>query len=245
MSNQQICSRCGCTSFHYNRHRIRMECDSCGAPLIDPQQQQEEMAFDRAYARAMEHLAVGNWDQAYELLKPLPDQHPTDRRLYLGILRCATKDFEDWDVKKERDRAAAEEAWDKLVRLRGETPAMRSYVEQKREEKRQELIQRRDRMLSLVVTAIALGLVGLVSMGVAVSRGGNEPCFAGVCFILMCALLYIASIDQPLELLSELREPEPEKLINPFRTGKRHAGDAKKAEEAAKTGTEAAHKASG
>ena len=33
----QICPRCGCRSFHYNRSRMRVECDACGHALTDPQ----------------------------------------------------------------------------------------------------------------------------------------------------------------------------------------------------------------
>lgn len=39
----QICPRCGCRSFHYNRSRMRVECDACGHALTDPQELQLQL----------------------------------------------------------------------------------------------------------------------------------------------------------------------------------------------------------
>lgn len=75
----RICSRCGCSSFHYNRSRMRMECDSCGTPVYDPQQEQQLMQYDRTYSQAMSHLASGNWEQTIALLRPLMSQYPTEK----------------------------------------------------------------------------------------------------------------------------------------------------------------------
>ena len=41
----QICPRCGCRSFHYNRSRMRVECDACGHALTDPQELQLQRPF--------------------------------------------------------------------------------------------------------------------------------------------------------------------------------------------------------
>ena len=59
-----------------------MECDLCGAPLRDPQQDQQLMQYDRTYSQAVGHLTAGNWSQAIDLLKPLLEQYPTEKRLY-------------------------------------------------------------------------------------------------------------------------------------------------------------------
>lgn len=82
-----ICSRCGCSSFHYNRSRMRMECDSCGTPLCDPQLDQQLMRYDRTYSQAMSHLVVGNWEQTIGLLKPLISQYPAEKNCTLPFYR--------------------------------------------------------------------------------------------------------------------------------------------------------------
>ena len=70
----RVCSRCGCSSFHYNRSNMRMKCDLCGHPVYDPQQDQQLMQYDRTYSQAMSHLAAGNWEQTIVLLRPLMSQ---------------------------------------------------------------------------------------------------------------------------------------------------------------------------
>ena len=52
----RVCSRCGCASFHYDRSRMRMACDLCGAALSDPQQDQQRMQHDRTCFQAANHL---------------------------------------------------------------------------------------------------------------------------------------------------------------------------------------------
>ncbi len=81
----QICPRCGCRSFHYNRSRMRVECDACGHALTDPQELQLQRQDDRNFQQACEHLRAGNWQQAAGLL-PLMERRPVDRRLYLAAL---------------------------------------------------------------------------------------------------------------------------------------------------------------
>ena len=103
-----------------------MECDSCGHPVQDPQQDQQLMQYDRTYSQAMSHLTVGNWEQTIGLLRPLMSQYPTEKRLYLAVLRAATQDFMDIDMENAVNRATASEAWDKLIRLNGVTGEMLS-----------------------------------------------------------------------------------------------------------------------
>lgn len=55
----RVCSRCGCSSFHYNRSKMRMACDLCGTPVYDPQQDQQLMQYDRTYSQAMSQLMAG------------------------------------------------------------------------------------------------------------------------------------------------------------------------------------------
>ena len=94
----QICPRCGCRSFHYNRSRMRVECDACGHALTDPQELQLQRQDDRNFQQACEHLRAGNWQQAAGLLLPLMERRPVDRRLYLAAFRAATKDYQDLEA---------------------------------------------------------------------------------------------------------------------------------------------------
>ena len=53
----QICPRCGCRSFHYNRSRMRVECDACGHALTDPQELQLlKHAASKKLLRVQPHL---------------------------------------------------------------------------------------------------------------------------------------------------------------------------------------------
>ena len=150
---ERICSRCGCSSFHYNRSRMRMECDSCGTPVYDPQQDQQLMQYDRTYSQAMSHLAAGNWEQTITLLRPLMSQYPTEKKLYLAVLRAATHDFEDIAMDNTANRSIASEAWDKLVRLNGVASEMLRYGRQRYEKHRGELNRQRTRILIWIFAA--------------------------------------------------------------------------------------------
>lgn len=146
----RVCSRCGCSSFHYNRSRMRMECDLCGTPVYDPQQDQQLMQYDRTYSQAMGHLDVGNWEQAIVLLRPLMSQYPTEKKLYLAVLRASTQDFGDIDMDNTANRAIASEGWDKLVRLNGITGEMIRYSRQRYEKYRGELNKQRTLILAWI-----------------------------------------------------------------------------------------------
>ena len=96
-------------------------------PVYDPQQDQQLMQYDRTYSQAMSHLAAGNWEQTIVLLRPLMSQYPTEKKLYLAVLRAATQDFGDIDMDNTANRTIASEAWNKLVRLNGVTSEMIEY----------------------------------------------------------------------------------------------------------------------
>ena len=154
-----ICSRCGCSSFHYNRSRMRMECDSCGHPVYDPQQDQQLMQYDRTYSQAMSHLAAGNWEQTIVLLRPLMSQYPTEKKLYLAVLRAATQNFGDIDMDNTTNRTIASEAWDKLVRLNGVSGEMIRYGSRRYEKHRDELNKQRARILASIFDAAICAII--------------------------------------------------------------------------------------
>lgn len=206
----RVCSRCGCSSFHYNRSRMRMECDSCGAPVQDPQQDQQLMQYDRTYSQAMSHLTAGNWEQTISLLKPLMSQYPTEKRLYLAVLRAATQDFRDIDMVNSANRATASEAWDKLIRLNGVTGEMLRYGRQRYEKHREELSKQRTKILAWIFAAASCSILAGILFG-------TECYFLAVlCTGGLAGCLYKAFSSRPVKVIKQLMSAVPNYQHNPF-----------------------------
>ena len=202
-----VCSRCGCSRFHYNHRRMRMECDSCGAPWYDAGQEQQRMQYDRTYAQAMGHLTAGNWDRALSMLKQLADSHPTEKRVYQAILQAATQNFQDFRMGNASRKAAARDAWDKLARLRGVSGEMLRYGRQRREEQNRQKGKMFRWLLAAAGCALLAGLcleAMCYSTATALSAG-----FAG-CLFRVYTL-------HPEQLLERWLNPAPEDKGNPFR----------------------------
>lgn len=206
----RICSRCGCSSFHYNRSRMRMECDSCGTPVHDPQQAQQLMQYDRTYSQAMSHLAAGNWEQTIALLRPLMSQYPTEKKLYLAVLRAATQDFRDIDMDNTANRSTASESWDKLVRLNGVTGEMIRYGRQRYEKHREELNRQRIRILEWIFVAAFCSIIAGVLIGA-------EYYFVAVlCSGGLVGCLYKVFSSHPVKVIKQLMSAVPNYQYNPF-----------------------------
>ena len=205
----RVCSRCGCSSFHYNRSRIRMECDSCGHPVYDPQQDQQLMQYDRTYSQAMSHLTAGNWEQTIGLLRPLMSQYPTEKRLYLAVLRAATQDFRDIDMRNTANRAIASEAWDKLIRLNGVTGEMLRYGRQRYEKHREELSKQRTKILAWIFAAASCSILAGILFG-------TECYFAAVLCTGLAGCLYKAFSSHPVKVVKQLMSAVPNYQHNPF-----------------------------
>lgn len=127
MSTQWQCSRCGCTSNHYNSQRMGLVCDQCGLLVDDHRLVEAQQALDRAVYAAEQHLRVGNWNEGMQLLRPLCSQYPCESRIYSLLIKAITKGYTDVIV---RDNAYSREAWnywDKLIRLQRVDQAMSQY----------------------------------------------------------------------------------------------------------------------
>lgn len=206
----RVCSRCGCSSFHYNRSRMRMECDSCGTPVQDPQQDQQLMQYDRTYSQAISHLTAGNWEQTIGILRPLMSQYPTEKRLYLAVLRAATQDFRDIDMRNTANRAIASEAWDKLIRLNGVTGEMLRYGRQRYEKHREELSKQRTKILAWIFAATSCSILAGILFG-------TECYFAAVlCMGGLVGCLYKAFSSHPVKVVKKLMSAVPNYQHNPF-----------------------------
>lgn len=206
----RVCSRCGCSSFHYNRSRMRMECDSCGTPVQDPQQDQQLMQYDRTYSQAMSHLTAGNWEQTIGLLRPLMSQYPTEKRLYLAVLRAATQDFRDIDMGNTANRATASEAWDKLIRLNGVTGEMLRYGRQRYEKHREELSKQRTKILAWIFAAASCSILAGILFG-------TECYFLAVlCTGGLVGCLYKTFSSRPVKVIKQLMSAVPNYQHNPF-----------------------------
>lgn len=207
---ERICNRCGCTSFHYNRSRMRPECDLCGTPLSDPQQDQQLMQYDRTYSQAMNHLAAGNWEQTIALLQPLLSEYPAEKRLYLAILRAATQDFIDIRMENTTARDTASVSWDKLLRLDGVTAEMLKYAKKKHENHREELDGQKNRILAWIFAASICSIIAGICFGV-----GNY--FIGiVCLGCLVGCLYKVSHSGPIKVIRQLMSAVPDYHNNPF-----------------------------
>ena len=206
----RVCTRCGCSSFHYNRSRMRMECDSCGTPVYDPQQVQQLMEYDRTYSRAMSHLTAGNWEQTIGLLRPLMSQYPTEKRLYLAVLRAATRDFTDIGMENMVNRATASEAWDKLIRLNGITGEMLRYGRRRYEKHREELSKQRTKILAWIFAAASCSILAGILFG-------TECYFLAVlCTGGLAGCLYKAFSSHPVKVVKQLMSAVPNYQHNPF-----------------------------
>lgn len=206
----RVCSRCGCSSFHYSRSEMRMLCDSCGTPAYDPQQDQQLMQYDRTYSQAMSHLAAGNWEQTIALLSPLMSQYPTEKKLYLAVLRAATQDFGDIDMDNTTNRTIASEAWDKLVRLNGVTGEMIRYGSRRYEKHREELNKQRARILAWIFAAAFCAIIAGILLGA-------ESCSVAVlCIGGLVGCLYKAFSSRPVKVIKQLMSAVPNYRHNPF-----------------------------
>ena len=206
----RVCSRCGCSSFHYNRSRMTMTCDLCGHPVQDPQQDQQLMQYDRTYFQAISHLTAGNWEQTIGLLRPLMNHYPTEKKLYLAVLRAATQDFRDIDMGNAANRATASETWDKLIRLNGVTGEMLRYGRQRYEKHREELSRQRSRILAWTFTAAFCSILA----------GGlyETECYfyAMLCTGGLLCCLYKVFNSHPVMVIKQLMSAVPNYQHNPF-----------------------------
>lgn len=189
---------------------MRMECDSCGTPVQDPQQDQQLMQYDRTYSQAMSHLTAGNWEQTIGLLRPLMSQYPTEKRLYLAVLRAATQDFRDIDMGNTANRDTASEAWDKLIRLNGVTGEMLRYGRQRYEKHREELSRQRTKILAWIFAAAFCSILAGILFG-------TECYFVAVlCTGGLAGCLYKVFSFHPVKVIKQLMSAIPNYQHNPF-----------------------------
>lgn len=206
----RMCPRCGGTSFHYNRTRMRMECSNCGTAINDTAQQEQQMQYDRTYSQAMGHLLAGNWDQTISILRPLLSQNPTDKNLYTAIVRAATEDFHDVDMNDSSRRSTASDAWNKLVRLGGVTPAMIRYSRKRYEKHVSELSRQRNRIIGWLITAS----MAFVFAGVAIDQYAEGTALFLIGLAVFC--LYKFFKKKPISVTKQLSAKQPNYNDNPF-----------------------------
>lgn len=206
----QVCSRCGGTSFHYNRVRMRRECSFCGTPISDMQEEQQLMMYDRSYAQAVGHLRAGNWNQTIDILLPFLNQYPTDQRIYIAVLRASTMDFQDLNMENSRMRSIASDTWNKLMRLNGITPEMIQYSRKRYEKHINELMHQRN----IILVWIFMMSILCVILGVAI----NQSELFGIIVSALCLIFCINRLvkEQPLSVISQLSGDSTDYKDNPF-----------------------------
>lgn len=208
---ERVCSRCGCTSFHYNRRLMQMVCDGCGHSVDNEQNSQQLMQFDRTYAQAMEHLHVGNWDQVINLLRPLLNQHPSEKKIYAALFRAATHDYEDIEMTDHNRVSIASDSWDKLVRLRAVTGEMRVYARKREGIQRAEIEKERARVARSILLAGLLSLLAWLFFFCSSDVLG----FTVVCLVVW--YIYKLITSDSLRKIRDFDKEVPDNRRNPFR----------------------------
>ena len=205
-----VCRSCGGTDFYYNPTRMRMICRSCMTPYTDPLQDQQLMQYDQTCSIAGEHLIAGNWQEVIRILRPLTNQHPTDKRLYKALLRAATMDYSDIDMDSEYNRSEASDAWNKLLRLNGIDNDMRAYSARRYQKHRKELLHKRNIFLAWLLG----GSAGALSAGILFS---SRHYFLFILALAVCGYcLYRSLISKPYQVFKRLLASRPNYNDNPF-----------------------------
>lgn len=160
MSTAWVCPRCGCNSNHFSSSKCSLVCDSCGTEVKTEVERQEELNFQRNMALARNHLKVGNWNEAKQIVKQYEHSRPADKQVYLYLLVATTKCFEDYLIDDSAACQEAEEYWDKLTRLGCVNSAMRNYADgraAKLKLMREEFIARKSLLITIstVLTILA------------------------------------------------------------------------------------------
>lgn len=203
------CPYCGCSSSHYNSSRIRMECDLCGYPVSEDVDAESRMRRDRTFLQIQKHLRVGNWQKVISLVRPLTEEDPTNKELYVFILRAATKDFSD-DMMDTSMRTIASDAWDKLERLNGITSQMRGYSNDCLKKKIDELENKKALLYIWVVAVVCCCFFGFCCFG-------SNDVFAGLLLIGIGFLIYKAKKpNYSFNLIKQIDDLQRKKGNNPF-----------------------------
>lgn len=131
MSNLWTCPQCGGHTNHFNRTVNGLVCDSCGMRVQSEAEREEDINFERSMVLARDHLRVGNWEEAKQLVMPFCESRPADKQLYLMLLVAVTKCFTDFLLNDYAKRKEAAGYWDKLERLGCVNSMMREYANQR------------------------------------------------------------------------------------------------------------------
>lgn len=207
----RICNRCGCSSFHYSPTRMQLECDACGAPVYDEQRVQQLMQFDRTYSQALEHIQVGNWDTAISLLRPLLNQFPSEKKLYVALLKASTNNFSNIEMNNASYCSIASNAWDKLLRLNFVSAEMMRYARKRYDKRIADLdIERKKLAKRIFIAAFLSVLAGLLFYSAAY--------FCGVvCVVCTIRFLYKLFTSDSFNIVRKASQTgQPDYRQNPF-----------------------------
>lgn len=209
------CNHCGSRieaySLHTSCNHTNLICPICRTTFTDPEDEKRRLALYQSYAKAMNHLHAGNFSTALSMLQPIAEELPEEERIYDSILRAATMDFENTELD-EAMRAAASEAWNKLLRLRNgrETPEMTEYRSRLYDVRMKEMISDRNFVLAFIFTA-AFALIG---NSIFLMLGN----FWGVVSMLLFFLfgMFFLIVSDPVSVIMKFRETQKQCTGNPF-----------------------------
>lgn len=200
---EKRCLLCGCASFHYNPRRMRMECSMCGHSLDNEQEQQRRQTYDRSLLEAEQHLRVGNYDTALSMYNSLKNQYPADSRIYQGIQRAATNDFQldVGDITAEKLPVLAD-SWDKLIRLNSMKGSIRRYG-YKIHARRVEKTQKKKNMCDCIMWLTVILFIITFILGM---MGQPEGVILGFMFFIYgCVRVYHMKPEETKQTLEKLK----------------------------------------
>lgn len=205
-----MCPQCGSLSSHYNRERMRYECDGCGTPVMEEWQEERQLRYHRTMFQAKDHLRAGNWRQVLSMLGPLAEQNPTDKRLYQMMIRAATQDYQDMRMKEMGIRSTASWAWEKLKRLHGLEERLIRYGQRSFQACMERLKKRRNHIL---IWCAIFGVCFLLFPYILNQDHVEEGMFL---LVLWGISIYRIITLQPLTLLQIWPTKPPAPTDNPF-----------------------------
>ena len=153
------CRMCGSRAYQFNPRSMRLACSECRSPISTAEEMKAKVQLEKTLAFAKQHLHVGNYSECRNLVLPLLDQYPADKRVYLMLLACSTKGYTDLHITDDEIRCEAAEYWDKLERLRCVNNAMIDYARRIRKRTNDETSKKRRKHIAALLCTCFLLLI--------------------------------------------------------------------------------------
>ncbi len=92
MNNQQVCTQCHSTSFHFDRRKHAIVCDMCGWVQNSTEQNNEQLLYDQQRQKAIAFVKAKDYNSALPYLNKMRQMRPDDEDIYylhmMGLSDC-------------------------------------------------------------------------------------------------------------------------------------------------------------